>query len=377
MPNLVLMGVAIVLSLGASQRRRPSFARVGLLCLIGLLLVTPFISENKSTLLPIFILGLAAVGWNIIGGFTGYAAFGQVAFYGLGAYVVVLCGATRRPPLPESSLASIGDQTLGWPLWLAFILAALVPAGVALVIGWPVLRLKGHYFSIATLGAALALPQLLNNIGCIGGSERDPGFCIGLGSGLVMRPLPADPDFNRTLLYFLGLALLTLAVLTTYFISRSKFGYGLFAIRENEEAAQVIGVNAALFKNAAFVLAAALTGLAGAIQAMLQTSVAPSADSVFNTSISLYVIVICLLGGVGTVWGPFIGTFIFGFIREILEQLPNWFNNQALLEWRDVIFGLIVVLLVLFLPRGILQLVYTKEGLSWRILVRNARENSI
>jgi branched-chain amino acid transport system permease protein len=192
-----------------------------------------------------------------------------------------------------------------------------------------------------------------------------------------MRPLPADPDFNRTLLYFLGLTLLTLAVLITYFISRSKFGYGLFAIRENEEAAQVIGVNTALFKNAAFVLAAALTGLAGAMQAMLQTSVAPSADSVFNTSISLYVIVICLLGGVGTVWGPFIGTFIFGFIREILEQLPNWFNNQALLEWRDVIFGLIVVLLVLFLPRGILQLVYTKEGLSWRILARNARENSI
>lgn len=376
MPNLVLMGACIIFSLLASQRRNQVLAWVGMGLLTLVLVIAPFVSENKTSLLPIFILGLGAVGWNIIGGFAGYAAFGQVAFYGLGAYMLILFGSARRT-VSASSTLNVGDQTLGWPIWIAFAMAAIIPAILALAIGLPVLRLKGHYFSIATLGAALALPQILNNIGCIGGTESNPGFCIGLGTGLVMRPLPEDPDANRTLLYFVGLIALTLAVVGTYYISRSKFGYGLFAIRENEEAAGVLGGNATLFKIIAFVLAAALTGFGGAIQALVQTSVAPTEDSVFNTSISLYVIVICLLGGVGTVWGPFIGTFIFAFIREILEKLPTWFNNEGLLEWRDVIFGLIVVLLVLFLPKGVIQLVRAKGGFSWRILLRNARENSI
>jgi branched-chain amino acid transport system permease protein len=371
------MGAAILLSILANQQRNRALSMGSLGLLAVLLVAAPFISENKATLLPVYILGLAAVGWNIIGGFTGYAAFGQVAFYGLGAYAAVLFGSARRPPLPETSSANVIDQTLGWPLWLAFIMAMVVPGIIALLIGLPVLRLRGHYFAIATLGVAVALPQVINNIGCIGGTDQNPGFCIGLGTGLVMRPLAEDPDANLTQLYFFGLIAMTLAVGISWYISRSKFGYGLFAIRENEEAAGVLGINATFFKNAAFVIAAALAGLAGAIQAMQQKAVAPTQDSIFNISISLYVIVICLLGGIGTVWGPFIGAFIFAFIKEILEKLPTWFNNPDLLEWRDVIFGLIVVLMVLFLPRGVLQLVRAKGGFTWKIFLRNIRENSI
>ncbi len=377
MPNLVIIGVGILLTLLASQRKNRVVGLVSVVLLSVVLVIAPFLSENKALLLPVFILGLAAAGWNIIGGFTGYAAFGQVAFYGLGAYTVILLGSARRPPLPESSSASISDQTAGWPLWLAFIMAVLVPALTALILGIPVLRLKGHYFAIATLGIAVALPQVLANIGCMGGSEQNPGFCIGLGTGLTMRPLPEDPDSNQVYLYFFGLITMSLAALLTWYISRNKFGYGLFAIRENEEAASVLGINTALFKNAAFVIAGALTGLAGAIQAMQQKQVAPNEDSIFNNATSLYVIVICLLGGVGTVWGPFIGAFIFAFIKEILEQLPKWFNNPGLLEWRDVIFGLIVVLMVLFLPKGVMQLVRNKGGFTWKIFLRNIRENSI
>jgi branched-chain amino acid transport system permease protein len=380
MPNLVIMGVGVILSTFANQRKNRVLGWGSMLALAIVLIAAPFITESKDGLLPIFILGLAAVGWNIIGGFTGYAAFGQVAFYGIGAYVVILFGSTRRNALPETSSASISDQTLGWPLWLAYVLAALIPALVALIIGLPVLRLKGHYFAIATLGIAVATPQILTNIGCFGGNDQNPGFCIGLGTGLTMRPVLASRDAkeaNLTQLYFLGLVALALAVLLCWYISRNKFGYGLFAIRENEEAASVLGINTALFKNAAFVLAGAITGFAGAIQAMRQIQVAPNEDSIFNTSTSLYVIVICLLGGVGTVWGPFIGAFIFSFIKEILEQLPKWFNNPGLLEWRDVIFGLIVVLMVLFLPKGVIQLVRNKGGFTWKIFLRNIRENSI
>src|SRR5215212_7434320 len=137
MSNLLLMGLAIVLSVFASQRSKQPYSNISLAVLVGVLVAAPFISENKATLLPIYILGLAAAGWNIIGGFTGYAAFGQVAFYGLGAYTVILFGSTRRPPLAATSSISLSDQTLGWPLVLAFIMAAVIPGFIALLIGLP------------------------------------------------------------------------------------------------------------------------------------------------------------------------------------------------------------------------------------------------
>ncbi len=363
--NLLIMLVAIAVSIVASQRGNRQLAMGGLGLLVVLMLVAPFISNNRDGLTNIFIIGLAAAGWNIIGGFTGYAAFGQVAFWGLGAYVAAVVASEPR-----------GSQvTLGWPIWMAFILAAAISALAALLIGLPVLRLRGHYFAIATLGVSIAIRELFKNVDCIG----DKLICLGGSSGLQIYPpvSKADKDFNSNLLYFLTLAAFAGAVGFTWYLSRSKFGYGLFAIRENEDAAGVLGVNTTWFKIGAFCIAAALTGLAGAWRAMVNGSVYPTVDSVFDTNISLYVIIICLLGGTGTVWGPFIGVFIYSAIQEFLEAIHGVSGFEWVLDWKNVIFGAVVILLVLFLPRGVLQLVRNKGGFTWRIFLRNVRENSI
>lgn len=363
--NLVIMLAGIALTGVASQRNNRQLALAGLILLGLLLLVTPFISNNRDNMTNVYILGLASLGWNVIGGFTGYASFGQVAFWGLGAYAAVVV----------ASVPNEAQKTLGWPIWLGFIMAALVPALAALLIGWPVLRLKGHYFAIATLGVAIAIREVFKNVDCIG----DKIICLGGSSGLQIQPIikASDRDFNSFLRYFLVMLIFVGVVGFTWYLTRSKFGYGLFAIRSNEEAAGVMGVNTTWFKIGAFCLAAAFTGVAGAWRAMVNGSIYPTEDSVFDTNISLYVIIICLLGGVGTVWGPFMGAFIYSAIQEFLGAMQGVPGFEWILDWKNVIFGAIVILLVVFLPRGILQLVQNKGGFTWRIFLRNIRENSI
>lgn len=361
--NLLIMMVGIGLSILAAQNnRRLSYIGLGLLAV--LLLAGPFLSNNRNILSFMFILGIAAVGWNIIGGFTGYAAFGQVAFFGLGAY-----SAAALASQPTGT-----QNTLGLPLPLALLGAALIPALAALLIGLPVLRLKGHYFAIATLGVSIVMREIFKNVNCIGSI-----ICLGGVDGLTIYPLVtrSNRENNELLLYFTTLVFFVGAVGFTWLLTRSKFGYGLFAIRENEDAAAVLGVNTTWFKVGAFSVAAALTGLAGGWQAMTVGSVYPTVDSVFNTDVSLFVIIICLFGGVGTVWGPFIGAFIYAALRELLTSLQNVEGFRWLLDWQLVILGGMVILLVLFLPKGILQLVRNKGGFSWRIFARNVRENSI
>jgi branched-chain amino acid transport system permease protein len=363
--NLLFMLIGIIFSILATQRRNRQLAWAGMGLLAILLLVAPLLSNNRDRLTDIYIIGIAAIGWNIIGGFTGYASFGQVAFWGLGAYAAAVVASEPR-----------GAQlTLGWPIWLAFIMAALVSALGALLIGLPVLRLRGHYFAIATLGVSIAMRELFVNVNCIG----DKIICMGGSAGIQIYPLVkrADKDSNSFLLYFATLAIFVGVIVFTWWLSRSKFGYGLFAIRENEDAAAVLGINITWFKIGAFCLAAAVTGLAGAWRGMANGSIYPTLDSVFDINISLYVIVICLLGGVGTVWGPFLGVFTFSAIQEFLNSISGVEGFAWVLDWKNVIFGAIVILMVLFLPKGILQLVRNKGGFTWRIFLRNIRENSV
>jgi branched-chain amino acid transport system permease protein len=291
--------------------------------LMALLLFVPLGHNGYIEIVFRNILMYAAMayGWNLIGGYTGYVSFGQVAFFGAGGY----CSAV---------LAAHGVNNL----FADVALACAVNAVFAVLVGLPVLRLKGHYFAIATLGIGLALADIVANLDVLGAS-----------SGLALHQV----DEAHFSLYYYAMWLVALAsILGTYFIARSKLGYAFVAIRENEDAAAVLGINATRYKIVAWAISAMMAGSAGAVFApangFLDPSIAFSVDS------NVFPIVMAILGGVGTVAGPFIGSLILAGVNELLQRY--------FIKIHTLFFGAMIVLVVLLLPRGLVWLFGLKGG---------------
>ena len=359
--NLLIFVTGTALAVMAARPRSPaSVRRAATVALILLMLLAPFITSSTSVLFDALTATCVAYGWNIIGGFAGYAAFGNVAYLGLGAFVAA--GFMSRQP-----------GHLAWPWFVGIPLAVVIVSLVAGAVGMVVLRLRGHYFSIATLGVGVAMPQLISSDAVFGAHGLFPNF---FGGGFPLNfPLADDVrvgsvvlDANRFLFYGLGLCTALIGLGLTRAMARSKFGYGLIAIRENEEAAEVMGVNTTLSKVLAYMLSAALAALGGAVIGYKLTNMTTEAEALFSTTNNLQMIIICLIGGVGTLWGPWIGAFILFGLQEALRVMSS---SQEFLAWQGVIFALLVVLVVLFLPRGVMLFVTTRTRLTWRVFARN------
>ena len=256
-----------------------------------------------------------AVAWNIIGGFAGYPSFATAAFFGLGAY------------------ASGIMLSHGVPLGAAWIGAGIISAIFAALLGLTILHLRGHYFAIGSLVVPDVLREVTNTwVSLTGG-----------GMGLNV-PLVAGSAEAQALFFLLAMtALAVLAALAAYGISRSRLGVALQCIEQNEDAAQVIGIDTRRAKVAAFAISSLYVGVAGAIYASWTTYIDPS--DVYDVSLSVKPIIMALLGGVGTVAGPVIGAFAFLGLEELI-----W---RSSLEFHAGILGLLVVALVLFLPGGL------------------------
>lgn len=293
------------------------------LVLMALLLAVPFSHNGYIEIVfrNILMYATMAYGWNLIGGYTGYVSFGQVAFFGLGAY----CSAV---------LSQFGLNNLV----LDVLVACIVNGGFAVLVGLPVLQLKGHYFAIATLGIGLALTDIVANLDALGGS-----------SGLRVQQV----DEAHFSIYYYAMWLVALgAILATYFIARSKLGYAFVAIRENEDAAAVLGISPRRYKITAWAISAMMAGSAGAVFApangFLDPSIAFSVDS------NVFPIVMALLGGIGTVAGPFIGAIILAGANEMLQRY--------FIKIHSLFFGAMIVLVVLLLPRGLVWLFGLRGG---------------
>jgi len=307
-----------------------------------------------ATITAMFIV--MATAWNIIGGITGYAAFGNVAFFGIGAYTTGMLIAKVR-----------------WPFLLALPLAPLVSAAFAALVGLPLLRLRGHYFAVASLGVGVAVGELVQNIDYRG----QPVF--GGASGLFLPIYAID---NRGLYFFyLMLAAAAASIAVTWWVLRSRFGYGLIAIRENEEAAAVLGINTTAYKVAAFSLAAALTGLAGGI--FSQWNVFINQDNAFPIEYNVQMILMALLGGTGTVFGPAAGAVLLQLLIQFLGgtlpisiDLP-FVSTTARPVVAQIILGLLLVGVVIFVPRGIIDFFGGRARLSLGYLRRSLRETSL
>jgi branched-chain amino acid transport system permease protein len=299
----------------------------------GLPLLTDKLWFRIATTVAMFVV--MASGWNIIGGLTGYASFGNVAFFGLGAYTVGVLVGNR-----------------GWPFALALLAAPVVAAVFALIVGLPLLRLRGHYFAVATLGVGVAVGEVVNNTGPLGAS-----------TGLFLPIVRSDLVF-----FYLMLGAAVLAVLTTWIILRTRFGYGLLAIRENEEAAAVIGVNTTFYKVAAFCIAAALTGLAGGIFAQWNSFI--NQENVFAISDNVQMILMAVVGGAGTVLGPVAGAIS---LELIIQTLAGGGSSSV---YSQIGLGVLLAACVIFIPRGVIDFFGGQSRLSLRYFRQTLRETS-
>ena len=280
------------------------------------------------------LLAVLAQGWNIIGGYTGYASFGNSVFYGLGGYGVAIAMVQWQLPF------AVG---MGFGVVLAVVFAVLL--------GIPVLRLKGHYFAIATLALSQVMTAIVSNVGI-----------AGQNIGLVLPPLNNDPLF-----YELSLGLLTIATLTIWGMTRSRFGFGLIAIRENEEGAAVMGVNTTLYKVMAFALSGIFSALAGGIHAYWVTFLDPA--SAFDISLNVKMIIMAVFGGPGTVLGPIVGALTLSTISEFL--------SSEVTSIAGLFFGLVIVVAVVLMPRGLADMLRRMRKMGWGYFIENIRAHRL
>jgi branched-chain amino acid transport system permease protein len=307
-----------------------------------------------ATFIAMFIV--MATAWNLIGGITGYAAFGNVAFFGIGAYTTGMLIAKAK-----------------WPFLQSLPFAPVAAAIFAALVGLPLLRLRGHYFAVASLGVGVAVGELVQNLDYRG----QPMF--GGATGLFL-PIYAVPDRDLFFFYLMVVAAV-ISIAVTWWVLRSRFGYGLIAIRENEEAAAVIGVNTTVYKVAAYTLAAALTGLAGGI--FSQWNVFINQDNAFPIEYNVQMILMALLGGTGTVLGPAAGAVLLQLLIQFLGgSLPISFELPFVSDAvrpivAQVMLGVLLVGVVMFVPRGVIDIFGGRTPFGWAYFRRSLRETSL
>lgn len=299
------------------------------LALFALVAAIPLVGESYWLRLGTTMLmyGVLAMSWNFIGGMAGYPSFATAAFFGLGAYV----GAVA--------------QKLGTTMFTSWAMAGLVAALFAALLGWALLRLRGHYFAIASLVVAEVLRELVNASTDLTGG--------GMGLNLPLPPM-ASVDAQARFFFWAMLALALLTFVATWLTLNSRVGFGLRCIQQNEAAADMLGVNTTGTKVAAFTLSAVFVGIAGAVYASWVHYIEP--PDVFDVLYSVKPIVMVLFGGAGTLFGPLIGAGLFLALEEIVWR--NW------LQVHSGVLGLLIVLLVLFVPKGILSLVRKRAAAS-------------
>lgn len=262
---------------------------------------------------------ILALSWNVVGGFAGYPSFATAAFFGLGAYAVGVL---------------LND---GLPLSLAILLAFAGSFLFASLLGAVLLRLRGHYFAIASLSLVEVLSEVTNNATDLTGGGMGLNIPLAAGSGIM-----ADATF----FFFAMWGVLLATAVMVIAVSMSKLGFGLDCIRQNETAANMIGLNATLYKALAFGLSACCVSAAGGIYAAWAHYIDPS--DVFDVLYSIKPIVMALMGGLGSPLGVVSGAFLYLGLEEVV-----WRNY---IQIHSGVLGVLIVLLLLFLPHGLISL---------------------
>lgn len=258
------------------------------------------------------LYAVLALSWNMISGYTGYVSFGHVAFYGIGSYACGILVVDYR-----------------WHWIPSLFVGGLVALLVALAVGYPVLRLKGPYFAIAMLGTAESIRVIVT----VWQRLTHGGYGINFPN--------VESSFET---YYAMLVLMAVTILVSYWVGHSRFGIRLNAIREDEVAAEALGINATFYKLAAFGLSAIFPAAGGGIQAYKVLRIEPPSE--FFIQITIAMALFTMFGGKGTVVGPIVGAIILYTVQEL-----TWVNFPTA---HLIAYGIFIVLVARFMPRGLM-----------------------
>jgi branched-chain amino acid transport system permease protein len=312
------------------QTKSPLLALIPSLLLLGLA-IFPWLGPPVyfvSLLFTVFLYVTLASSWNFIGGFAGYLSFGHVAFFGIGAYVTALM-------MKGLNLS---------PLWtiLSSIPAGGMAALIAFIVGYPCLRLRGPYFAVITFCFAFVVELAVKNLDILGGPE-----------GLWLKSMDLPIHVTRAILFEAMMVIMVFTIALGIWTSRSKFGAGLMAIKEDEEVAQTMAINSPKLKLQAFALSAFFPGMAGGVYAYYLTYIHP--DIVFDVMISILIVLMALFGGGGTWLGPIIGAVVLTLVNEGLSTFVK-------AEFARIIYGCLFIGVIIFMPNGMME--FLKRGIQ-------------
>lgn len=316
------------MKMAQAKTKSPLFTLIAPILLLGLA-IFPWLGLPVyfiSLLFTVFLYVTLASSWNLIGGFAGYLSFGHVAFFGIGAYV--------------TALMMKGLELT--PLWtiLSSIPAGGIAALIAFIVGYPCLRLRGPYFAVITFCFAFVVDLGVKNLDILGGPE-----------GLWLKSMDLPIHVIRAILFEVMMVIMVLAIGMGIWTSRSKFGAGLRAIKEDEEVAQTMAINSPKLKLQAFALSAFFPGMAGGVYAYYLTYIHP--DIVFDVMISILIVLMALFGGGGTWLGPIIGAVVLTLVNEGLSTFVK-------AEFARIIYGCLFIGVIIFMPNGIME--FLKRG---------------
>jgi len=294
-----------------------------LTAILAVSLVAPWLAPAiVSQMAFLWLMILFALTWDVTGGQMGYNSFGNVVFFGVGMYA---CAVVQR------------DGGLGWftALFVGMGLGAIVALLTAAILGPAILGLRGHYFAIATLGLSVAAGDLA--------AATD---YIGAGSGMAPPLYPGSAGASARFFYYVLMALAMASFLFLRWLHGRRYGLAVNAIRDDEDKAEAMGIHTTRYKTFAWCVAAVFLGAAGGPVGGLVGFIDPRELAFAGSTFGVWMVLMAILGGRGTMWGPVIGAIIFHVTQEIF-----W---TYLLGWQRVAMGVLIVAIVLFFPRGII-----------------------
>jgi branched-chain amino acid transport system permease protein len=317
--------------------RRPFFWIIALA--VAVFAITPVIGNNvelrESLLLAALYITLAS-NLNLMLGYAGYINFGSIVFFGLGGYICVWL-----------------VNSYSWPLGWSLLAAGVCVSTLALFLGLGILRLRGAFFALSTIGIVEAVQAFTENFTPWGGSS---GIYL---PGSIFAPL-GGPGRALWIIYFIMVGVMGASLYLSYAIKSSKFGLGLLAIGQNEDAAAILGVPTPLYKALVYSASAFLPAIAGGLYFFKSAFIQPS--DAFDLTLSTESLVVAMLGGQGTVTGVALGAYLYEELRGYLLTSSTFANFQL------VISGALLLLIVLFFPGGLMGFIYSRFPRTQKVL---------